>query len=58
MKKFLAVLMVFVLLMTLAVSSASAGRFMDTVRSLKNRIESSFADKQEEAAEEAAEETK
>ena len=55
MKKFLAILMVFVLLMTLAVSSASAGRFMDSVRSLKNRIESSFADKQEEAETEEGE---
>ena len=53
MKKFLASLMVFVLLMTLAVSSASAGRLMDSFRGLKEKIESSFAGNKEEAEAEA-----
>ena len=56
MKKFLAILMVFVLLMTLAVSSASAGGFMDALRNLKEKIETSFTGNQEEA--EAEPETK
>ena len=49
MKKFLAILMVFVLMMTLTVSSASAGGFKDALRNLKEKIGTSIADRQEEA---------
>ena len=58
MKKFLAILMVFVLMMTLTVSSASAGGFKDALRNLKEKIGTSIADRQEEAKAETKKEEK